>query len=435
MLLVYRFIVGLLFWISFPILYTVVTLTGRHRRGLMERLGIYDASSQADTLHVETRFWIHAASIGEVRAAGVLIDILKRHEPKSGFWVTTMTIHGRDFARQHLGPEVVCYLAPLDVPYAVNRALAVFKPHLYVCLETELWPVLIDTLKTKQIPSVLVNGRLSARSSGSYRRFKFLFAPVLQCFRSIAAISEVDRKRFIEVGADPDLVAVTGNIKDDTRLPDHPERTAALWAERLEAGPETDVFIAGSTHAPEEELLLPLIRDLSSRGAIAAIAPRHLDRLPDIEALLSKREISYDRLSDIKAGGQRSHSLILVDTFGDLGELYSVATFVFVGGSLSGSGGHNVMEPAIWERPVFFGPDMADFADAAATLEKCGGGFRVDDIDQLGQEISGLQDDRDRLQRAGRLAGKAARDQRGAAEQQALLIRRSLEPADKTLNI
>lgn len=434
MLLIYRFTIGLLFWVSLPFLLVAVWLTGRHRRGLNERVGFYESPPEVDTRGAETRFWIHAASIGEVRAAGVLIDSLRNNQPESRFWVTTMTIHGRDFARQHLGPEVACFLAPLDVSYAVNRALTVFQPHLYVCLETELWPVLIDTLRSRQIPSVLVNGRLSERSSASYRRFKFLFAPVLRCFHRIAAISETDRRRFIEVGANPDLVAVTGNIKDDIRLPDNPEHTATHWSSLLGLSPDTDVFIAGSTHEPEEELLLPLIGELGSRGALAVMAPRHLDRLSELEALLRRNGFSFDLLSDIKKGGSRSSTLVLVDTFGDLGELYGVATFVFVGGSLSNSGGHNVMEPAAWNRPVFFGPDMADFADSAATLEKCGGGFRVNDSDDLGRKISQLLNDPERLRQAGNLAGRAARAQRGAAEQQAALISRCLASTDKTTN-
>jgi 3-deoxy-D-manno-octulosonic-acid transferase len=429
-LALYRFIVGVLFYLGLPILLPVVLISGRHRRGMKERLGFYEPALVDGILQAQKRCWIHAASIGEVRAAAVLIDRLREQLPGWEFLVTTMTIHGRDFARQNLGPEVACQLAPLDVPYSVNRAVAVFRPDLYVCLETELWPVLFDTLRRREVPALLINGRMSARSVSTYRRFKFLFAPVLNSFRCIAVISEVDRQRFMEAGADPDLIVVTGNIKDDTRLPDNFTSTAARWAEVLNLPPKADVFIAGSTHHPEEELLLPLVDDFISRGGIAVIAPRHLDRLAEIESMISGRGVKWDRLSELKNGGDRSQPLVLVDTFGDLGELYSVAAFVFVGGSLSGSGGHNAMEPAIWGRAVFFGPDMADFKEAAITLEKCGGGFRVDDIDDLAEQISLLQQDRKLLAHTGKMAGKAARQQQGAAGRQAELIRRSLSETD-----
>ena len=227
MLALYRFIIGFLFWISLPLLLTIVLLTGWHRRGLSERLAFYE--SPAAELGNGTRIWVHAASIGEVRAAGMLIDSLKVHQPPYNFLVTTMTVHGRDFARQHLGPEVACQLAPLDVPFSVNRSLALLAPDLYVCLETELWPLLIDTLRKKQVPTLLINGRLSDRSITTYRRLRFLFSPVLQSFQLIGAISDADRQRFIEVGADPDRVVVTGNIKDDIRLPQDPEKIAANW--------------------------------------------------------------------------------------------------------------------------------------------------------------------------------------------------------------
>ena len=426
MLTLYRLIVGMLFYLSVPILLPVVLITGRHRRGLQERLGFYGPSLADWFLQTKKRCWIHAASIGEVKAAAVLIDQLSQQMSGWEFLVTTMTVHGRDFARQHLGSGVACHLAPLDVPYSVNRALAAFQPNLYVCLETELWPVLIDTLRGRQIPALLINGRMSAGSVTNYRRFNFLFAPVLKSFRSIGAIGEADRQRFIEVGADSALVVVTGNIKDDTRLPGNFEGTTAHWEEVLNLPPGTDVFIAGSTHHPEEKLLLPLLDDFISRGGVAVIAPRHLDRLAAIELLIGESGLQFERLSELVSGRRRTHPLVVVDTFGDLGELYSVATFVLVGGSLSGSGGHNAMEPAIWDRPVFFGPDMADFKEAATTLEMCGGGYRVDDIDDLGDKISLLQQDRKLLERTGKAAGKAAQEHQGAAERQAELIRRSL---------
>ena len=416
----------MLFYLSIPILLPVILLTGRHRRGLKERLGFYDPYLAEWSLNAEKRCWIHAASIGEVRAAAVLIDQLREQLPGWEFLVTTMTIHGRDFARQYLGSEITCHLSPLDVPYSVNRALAAFEPNLYVCLETELWPALIGTLSTKQIPAVLINGRISTRSVTGYRRFRFLFEPVLKGFCRIGAISDDDRQRFIEVGADADLVVVTGNIKDDIKMPENGTSTPARWQHILHLSPKGDVFIAGSTHHPEEELLLPLLNEFSDLGGVAVIAPRHLDRLAAIESLISERGLKADLLSKLVNGGTRTHPLVVVDTFGDLSELYSVATMVFVGGSLSGSGGHNVMEPAIWERPVLFGPDMADFKEAATTLEKCGGGFRVTDIDDLGAKIDLLQKDRQLLEDMGKAAGKAARQQQGAAKRQAELISLSL---------
>ncbi len=422
-LVLYQFTVGLLFWISFPILLLIVLFTGRHRRGLAERLGFYEPGD-GDTDHGRKKcIWVHAASIGEVRAAAILISRLRPELAEWTFLVTTMTVHGRDFAREHLDSDIACHLAPLDVPFVVSRAINLFRPDIYVCLETELWPVLIARLKRSQVPALLINGRISANSISRYRRFNRLFGPVLRNFAAIGAISEEDRQRFIEVGAAPESVAVTGNIKHDFMLPPDRRQIVRKWREILDLEAGVDVFIAGSTHSPEEELLLPLIDKLTGEyNQIAVIAPRHLDRLESVESLVAAAHIKYQRLSELKRGKRRKHSCIVVDGFGDLNELYSIATFVFLGGSLTGYGGHNVMEPAVWERVVFFGPHMDDFRQAADLLEKNGGGFSVADIAELETWILAFLQDRDRLQEAQRRAGQTAIQQQGAADQQAALI-------------
>lgn len=427
MLELYRFIVGLLFWISFPFLLIFVMLTGYHRRGVKDRLALYDPEPPQGLTGATRRLWIHAASIGEVRAAAILIARLKPALPDWTFLVTTMTVHGRDFARNHLDQDIPCYLAPLDVPFTVNRALSKFSADAYVCLETELWPVLISSLKRTGVAALLMNGRLSDKSISTYRRLRFLFGPVVQNFESIGAISEADRQRFIDIGAAPHRVESTGNIKDDLRLPEETVAIIEKWQSTLGLAPHTEVFVAASTHDPEEELILPLISKLIGPDSIAIIAPRHLDRLQAIGSLVEESKLACDLLSDLKKGRNRVQSLVLVDTFGDLSELYSIATMVFVGGSLSESGGHNVMEPAIWEKAVLFGPNVQDFKETSSLLEKCGGGFRVDDVEELEAKVRWLLQDRQQLELAGQRAGEAARGLEGAADRQAELITRSLE--------
>jgi 3-deoxy-D-manno-octulosonic-acid transferase len=374
MFALYQFTIGLFFWVSFPFLLAFVLITGKHRRGLMERLGFYRADQAGETPPGRKRIWIHAASIGEVRAARILIEQLRSRQPDLVFVVTTMTVHGRDFGRQQLGSEVGCFLAPLDVPFAVNRCLSFISADMYVCLETELWPLLIGRLKRRGVPAVLINGRLSDKSIPRYRRFRFLFGSALRSFRSIGAITAEDRQRFIEVGADPGRVVVTGNLKHDVRLPEDRQALVDTWRARLSIEPGTNIFIAGSTHEPEEKLLLPLIRRLINMGQVVIIAPRHLTRLAGVASLLAEAGVSFEYLSTVMRNRRRSAPLVVVDTFGDLLALYGIATFVFVGGSLSGSGGHNLLEPAAWGTVVFFGPDVEDFRESAALLEACGGG-------------------------------------------------------------
>jgi len=420
-LAVYRIIVGLLFWLSFPILLGVVLITGRHRRGVNERLGLYTPTAR--TPGTTGRLWIHAASIGEVRAAGVFIDHLRPGLESWDFVVTTMTIHGRDFARRHLGRDIACYLAPLDVPFVAGRVARRIAPDCYVCLETELWPILISVFKRQGAGAALINGRLSDKSFASYCRYKFFFGNVLKKFNLIAAITGEDRKRFIEVGAEPRAVTVTGNIKHDFTPPADRDGTRHKWRQTLGITAAADVIIAGSTHAPEEELLLPVYSEMTA-GAdqLWLIAPRHLDRLDSIQALLDRTGLSYDLLSSLKQGKIRTGTLILVDTFGDLTELFSIATLVFVGGTLAPCGGHNVMEVASWDKVVLFGPHINDFKASAAILEKSGAGFNVATIDEMKTTMESLLQDRDHLAVLQQRAGEAAAAQQGAGKRQAELV-------------
>ncbi|MEJ2057723.1 MAG: glycosyltransferase N-terminal domain-containing protein, partial [Desulfofustis sp.] len=426
MFAIYQFSLGLLFWISFPILLPILLITGLHRRGLSERLGFYAGSEQPDEDAPGKRIWIHAASIGEVRAAKLIIERLQSEPGRYHFLVSTMTVHGRDFARKHLGAAIHCSLAPLDVPFAVNRALAFFHADIYVCLETELWPLLIGRLKRTGIPAVLINGRISDSSIPQYRRFAFLFTSALQSFSSIGAITEKDRQRFIEVGADPSRVAVTGNIKDAIRLPEDRKAVIELWHRTLGIAAGTDVFIGGSTHDPEEKLLLPLISRLIDQDWVVLVAPRHLNRLDSLESLLRSVGLGFDYLSDLKTGAQRLQSLIIVDTFGDLAELYSIARLAFIGGSLSGSGGHNLLEPAAWETVVFWGPDVADFRESADLLQRFGGGFMVQNVAELETKIDLLSADRNELYNRQKWAAQAAGQHTDGADRQAALILRCL---------
>lgn len=421
MLVCYQILVGLLFWVSFPFLLVFVLITGKHRHGLSERLGLYKPAPRASG--TSRRIWIHAASIGEVRAAGVLIDHLKPQAASWDFLVTTMTIHGRDFARQHLGSDINCYLAPLDVPFIAGRVVDNIDPDLYVCLETELWPLLISHLDRTRVAALLLNGRLSEQSISGYLRFKFFFGPIVQKFNAIGAITEEDRERFIAVGANPENVTVTGNIKHDFNPPVDRSGVIRKWAETLGIDPGTDVVVCGSTHDPEEELLLPVYKEMTATDRqVWLIAPRHLDRLAAIFSILDLADVNYDLLSSLKQGNARTGTLIIVDTFGDLTELFSIATFVFIGGSLTSYGGHNVMEAAMWEKIVFFGPHMSDFKDAATILEKCGGGYRVDTVEAMKTRMESFLQDRKRLSDMQLRAGEAAAGQQGAGIKQAELI-------------
>jgi len=424
--LLYKLLVGSVFWICFPFLLVFVLLTGKHRQGLSERFGLI--SIEEDIRANGCRIWIQAASIGEVKAAGIIIRQLAEAIPTCDFVLSTMTIHGRDYAREHLPDSITCVLAPLDVPVIVSRVVSKIKPDVYVCLETELWPLVIHTVTKTGGKAVLLNGRISDKSAKGYYRLRSLFKPVMRCFSCIGAIGSIDRERFITLGADPDRVVVTGNLKHDANDKDEHHLVAEELRALLSLNGNVEVFIAGSTHDPEEEMLLPLYRRMNNRHRqVWLFAPRHLNRITKIKEMLDLQDIGYDLFSACKQGHIRTHSLVLVDTFGDLSQLYGIADFVFVGGSFTDYGGHNLMEPAHWEKIVFYGPHTQDFQAAARTLDLAGAGFRVNTPSELEEKIEWFRENRLEYHRACKRAGTAARDQQGAAKIQTGLVLETLE--------
>ena len=216
--IVYQILVGLLFYAAFPFLLMLVLVTGKHRKGLGQRLGVYGRikSKHRD----EVRVWLHAASVGEVRAAKTIIEAMRKPLPQARFVLTTMTTHGKKVAVEQLPPDVCCLLAPLDVPIVVDRVLTAVDPDLYICLETELWPLLIHKAAARGVRLILVNGRMSEKSFRSYMKVRCLVAGMLKKFNRITVISDSDRDRFLAVGAEEASLSVEGNVKYDLALPD-----------------------------------------------------------------------------------------------------------------------------------------------------------------------------------------------------------------------
>lgn len=416
---IYQLILVLLFYPALPFLLAYVLITGNHREGVRQRLSLFRA------LPGKThgpRIWLHAASVGEVQAASLLIEELRRTIPESSYFLTTMTIHGRKFAEELL-PDVRCQLAPLDVPGITDLAIRKINPDMYICIETELWPVLLKKFKNRSLPVLLLNGRMSERSAGAYRKHAWIFKPVLENFDRLCLISETDRQRYLAVGVDEAGVEVAGNLKYDRKLPEESGEVCRKLQEIMSLTPESEVLVAGSTHPNEEEQLLPVYRSLDQRRALVwIVAPRHLQRLRQVTDLFTANGLGFDLFSDLKAGADRQHRVIVVDSFGDLTNMYSVATYIFCGGSLVERRGHNIMEAALWGRPVFYGPSMDDFRDAAELLEQSGGGFCLKSADSLFGHIKMFREDPAAYRAACRCAGATAKSQQGAAGRQAAVV-------------
>jgi 3-deoxy-D-manno-octulosonic-acid transferase len=421
----------LLGWCAFivgaPFLLLYIFCTGRYREGLGQRLGF--VGSELENHDRALRIWLHGASVGEVKLAGLLIKELEAILPEADFVLSTMTEQGMEIARKQVGHKVRCIYAPLDLIGIVDRAIRKIKPTVYICLETELWPALLLQAKRSGCKLVILNGRLGEGSFKRYQLAKRSMKKILACFSMISVIRKSDAKRFIGLGAEPEKIRVLGNAKYDQDMENLAPKSEEQYRHWLNLHPGQSLFVAGSTHTGEEKMLLKVFQDIRKatgmQDLVWVVAPRHMQRLPEVEEIFRQNQVPFERLSALKST-ERKTDTILVDTMGDLTGIYSIASYVFSGGSLVERGGHNIMEAALFGKPVFYGLSMKDFSDAAELLESAGGGFPVKGPEALTESILYFMDHPEEYAIAGRRALEIAATQKGSARKQAQLVKEVL---------
>jgi 3-deoxy-D-manno-octulosonic-acid transferase len=410
----------------FPFVWTYSRLTGRFSKGWRERLGFFPRSLAA--AGSDRPIWIHASSLGEVKVAGSIVAHLRSLAPASRVILSVTTDHGYALAKamEQNGPVVY---APLDFFFSVRRALSIARPKVMVFLETELWPAWIMEARRKGIKCALVNGRISPRSIKRYRKFAPFFREVLANMDVCSMITEQDAKRILAMGAEPGKVEIHGNAKYDL-LSQQADPSAVSDMRRLLSLAVSDpVFVAGSTREGEEEMVLDVYERLRTRfpGIVLVLAPRHISRTPKIEALLRQRGLAYQLRTRLAAhGGKRTAPVLVLDTYGELFNLYGVGTINFCGASLVPLGGQNPMEAAVWGKAVFYGPSMDDFLDAKGLLETEGAGIEVKDVADFSEKALGLLAQPDRLASLGERGRRAVLKNQGSAEEHARVIARLL---------
>lgn len=382
------------------------------------------------------RIWLHGASVGEVQVARALIAELQRTVPEATVILSTVTEQGQKVARKQLPPEVLTIYAPLDLRPTVDKFIATLRPTIYVCLETELWPNIIRQLHRRKVPLVLLNGRISASSFKNYSKVKGFTTEILASFAALATIRAEDRERFLALGADPDKMTVLGNAKYDLgRNRPAPaeeggedgEALPARYRSLLGLAADQPLLLAGSTHAGEEEAMLTAYRELKATigNLVLVLAPRHLRRVPAVAALLATEKCDFTPFSQLPVRN-RPAEVVLLDTMGELASLYAVATYVFCGGSLVERGGHNIMEAAVWGKPIFYGPHMKDFADAKELLEAEQASFPIRHPQEMVAAILALHADQEAYQALRQRVLRVAQAQHHSARAQVRLLRAHL---------
>lgn len=401
-----RTLYTLIFHLILPFVLLRIWLRGRkapaYRQRVGERLGCGLPALRPGGI------WVHAVSVGESIAAAPMVRALLEQYPDLPLTVTCMTPTGSERIRALFGERVQhCYL-PWDLPWAAARFLDAAQPRLAIIMETELWPNHVDQCARRGIPLVLANARLSARSARGYARFRKLTAPMLAQLSWLAVQTEAEAERFRQLGARPEAVSVTGSIKFDLQIdPELIERASAL---RQEWGAsQRPLWIAASTHAGEDEIILAAHRQLlqSHPDALLLLVPRHPERFASVYALCQREGFSCLLRSDGRAP-LASEQVLVGDSMGELLFLYALADVAFVGGSLVPNGGHNLLEPAALGLPVISGPHLFNFLDIAAMLRDAGALAEVDDAATLAAQVTAL------------LADAAARQQMGQAGRQVL---------------
>jgi 3-deoxy-D-manno-octulosonic-acid transferase len=392
------------------------------RRG---RLGLYDDLVSAAG---QPRVWCHAVSVGEVTGAAPTIAGLRRRLPGAAVFMTSGTPQGVKFARAQLPQEIVVLPFPLDFSKCVVRAISTIQPDIFVNFETEFWPNFLRELRKRNIPSLLLNGRISSSSERFYRLFSPLFRPVFEQFTFMAMHSLEDMERALRLGALPERVMALGSSKYDGLTGRANREKAAYWKKLLEIKNEP-VIVGGSLRGSETIELMQVFVQLRrySPELLAVFAPRHMKNIPKMCDWLTKKEVRYDLLTDIEGGFRtRSAPVVLVDRIGVLSDLYSAGDLIFCGGTFEPVGGHNIMEPAAWSKAVFYGPSLKKVLHEHRILHDFGGSFMVSGPEELFSNWKEWLGRMKGLEKVGESAFRALNSFKGVVARQVDLILQSL---------
>lgn len=401
----------------------LVLLRGKYRGRIPARLGFGLADRLGDTAGADT-VWVHALSVGEVTSARPLLRGLRAALSEAHIVLSVTTRSGERLARERLAD---CCHVILAAPYDLYPSIATFihhiRPRVFILVETDFWPNWLHGLARKGIPTYLVNGRISERSFRRYRRAAFFFVPMFRRLSGLCMQTKADADKLVELGLAPDRIHTLGNLKCDAGVRDPAENIPDRQRLRQEYGfdAEAPLWICGSTHAGEEELLLPAYAALraSLPNLQLLLAPRQIERAAALVSLAERHGISCRRRSQGKHA--ESGPVLLLDTLGELASCYAMADLAFIGGSLVPAGGHNPVEAAAFGVVSCFGPHMDDFAEIAAALLACGGALRLGGDHLEATLLPLFQDDRLRS-RMGLAARYWLRDQQGVLQRHLELI-------------
>mgnify|MGYP004556198499 FL=1 len=393
--------------ISFILFYPIVFLVRLHTKKdsgtRLTKLGLFKSPELKENV-----IMFHAVSVGEVLSLEKLLKQTKKQFPDYKLVLTTGTKTGQELAHKKYS-EIVDFITyfPFDISFAINNFLNKINPSIVLIAETELWPNFAIQCKKRNIPLLIINGRISDKSLGSYKNLKLFFSPILNLYSKIYTQSELDKERFIEIGTSSEKVEVMKNLKFDI------DKTPSDID--LKKG-ENKVLIAGSTHSGENEILISAFDKLrqSHKNLKFIIAPRHLERVKEIEQILSSYNYSYGYRS--KNNDFTNFDIIILDTLGELKKAYAFSDIAFIGGSFNKTGGHNPLEATVYSVPTITGPSIKNFRDIYSILTKAGAAVLVNNQSELEKTLDKFLSDSEFYNNTKENCKNIFQDQQGALE-------------------
>lgn len=358
----------------------------------VRQVGVQRAGTKNEAMPAAGLIWVHAVSLGEVRAVSPLVEGLLTDGGEGAAQVlfTCTTSTGSLAIRQRFADRILhCYM-PWDTPGAVERLLRTLRPRLLMLVEAELWPTLLDRCRRHRIPVVLANARMSSRSARRYHRMEALMGPVFRTLQCALARTDEDVQRLTALGVAAEKVQRTGDLKYSAGDAEVLQAQARLLGDELQLGYRQHIWLAGSTHEGEEEQVLEAAKAVLEQlpQALLILAPRHPRRFDQVSELVQQAGLSCRRRSQGESA--RQGQVFLLDSIGELSACYALAQVAFVGGSLVPVGGHNLLEPAVQQRPVLAGPHRENFAEVADRLSSAGGLQTVGNAKSMARAVTEL---------------------------------------------
>jgi len=419
MYFLYSFLLTIGLILASPLLILDAIRKGKYVTGLGQRLGKLPSINSEGAAVI----WLHCVSVGETAAARTLVNTLAKTFPSHQIAISTTTITGQDVARRIFADRAAAiFYFPIDWAWTVRRVLRTLNPAVVLVMETELWPRLFHECRRRDIPVVLVNGRISNRSFPRYKFVRPFMREVLNDLTLALAQSEQDSRRLRELGLPATKIRTTGNLKFDTAETAVDEQTLDSLQRQFGLDGTQSVIVAASTHDPEERLLIEACRGIiNEKRARLIIAPRHPERFEGIASLVKESQLSCGRRSQDRPT-DRDSEVILLDTVGELNSVYSLADIAFVGGSITPHGGHNVLEPAARAVCVVTGPHTENFSAVTNALLDDGAIIQLPESPaaqtaaQLAAVLNDLLGDETRRRDLGKKAQAVCRQNAGATD-------------------